>query len=159
MRVVIGTDHAGFDLKAPLIEEMQALGHTVIDVGTNGPDSVDYPDYARAVAETILQGKADAGVMLCGSGVGGCVAVNKFPGIRAGLCHDTFSAHQGVEDDAVNVLCMGARVIGPALAVEVLRAFLGGKFSGLPRHQRRLNKVIEIERQYMPGAAEPKATA
>ena len=157
MRIVIGSDHAGYDLKKPIVEQLETLGHTHLDVGTHNHDPVDYPDLAREVAEAILQGKAELGIMLCGSGIGGSIAANKFPGIRAGLCHDTFSAHQGVEDDAVNVLCLGARVIGRALAAEIVKTFLEAKFSGLERHRRRLNKVIEIEKQYSPAPVVSKA--
>ena len=153
MRVVIGTDHAGFELKAPIVEQVKALGHTPLDVGTFNTDAVDYPDYSRAVAEAILDGRADVGIVLCGSGVGGAIAANKFPGIRAGLCHDTFSAHQGVEDDAVNVLCLGARVVGRALACEIVKTFLNAKFSGLERHCRRVEKINAIERQFAPEGA------
>jgi len=153
MRVVIGADHAGFDLKAPIIAQLERLGHTPLDVGTHNNDPVDYPDLARAVAESILAGKADVGIMLCGSGVGGCVAANKFPGIRAGLCHDTFSAHQGVEDDAVNVLCLGSRIIGLALAAEIVKTFMNAKFSGLERHRRRVDKIAEIEKQFSASSA------
>jgi ribose 5-phosphate isomerase B len=159
MRVVIGTDHAGFELKAPIVAQVEALGHSTVDVGTHSAEAVDYPDYARGVAEAILVGKADVGILLCGSGVGGCIAANKFPGIRAGLCHDTFSAHQGVEDDAVNVLCLGARVVGRALAAEIVKTFLNAKFSGLERHQRRVNKIAEIEKQYSSAAAAAKASS
>ena len=148
MRVVVGTDHAGFDLKEPILEQLRSLGHAPIDVGCNSRDAVDYPDFARAIAETILDGKADVGIMLCGSGVGGCVAANKFPGIRAGLCHDTYSAHQGREDDDVNVLCLGARVIGRALAAEIVDTFLKAQFSGIERHRRRVQKIEAIEKQY-----------
>jgi ribose 5-phosphate isomerase B len=153
MRVVIGSDHAGFELKAPIIEQVKALGHTPQDVGTFSTDAVDYPDYSRAVAEAILDGRADVGIVLCGSGVGGAIAANKFPGIRAGLCHDTFSAHQGVEDDAVNVLCLGARVVGRSLALEIVKTFLNAKFSGLERHRCRVEKINAIERQYAPESA------
>jgi ribose 5-phosphate isomerase B len=145
MRVVIGTDHAGFELKAPILAQLKDLGHAAVDVGTHGADAVDYPDYARSVAETILEGRADVGILLCGSGVGGCIAANKFPGIRDGLCHDTFSAHQGVEDDGVNVLCLGARVVGKALAAEIVNTFLNAKFPGLERHQRRVNKIADTK--------------
>ena len=148
MRVVIGADHAGFDLKAPIVAQLEALGHTHLDVGTHNHDPVDYPDLAREVAEAILGGKADVGIMLCGSGIGGAIAANKFPGIRAGLCHDTYSAHQGREDDDVNVLCLGGRVVGRALAAEIVKTFLDARFSGLDRHQRRLSKVAAIERQF-----------
>lgn len=146
MNVAIGTDHAGFSLKAVLVDAIRDAGHVVIDCGAHviSPDD-DYPDFAAAVARTILDGKAERGVLLCGSGVGICVAANKFDGIRSGLCHDTFSARQGVEDDAMNVLALGARVIGPALATEVLRTFLRAEFSDAARHRRRLNKVIGFE--------------
>ncbi|HEY7680515.1 MAG TPA: ribose 5-phosphate isomerase B [Terriglobia bacterium] len=148
MRIVIGADHAGFDLKTPIVEHLRSLGHTLLDVGTHNHDPVDYPDLAREVAVAILQGKADLGIMLCGSGVGGAIAANKFPGIRAGLCHDTYSAHQGREDDDVNVLCLGARVVGRSLALEIVQAFLGARFSGLPRHRQRVEKIEGIERHY-----------
>jgi ribose 5-phosphate isomerase B len=148
MRIVIGSDHAGYDLKKPIVEQLESLGHTHLDVGTHNHDPVDYPDLAREVAEAILQGKADLGIMLCGSGIGGCIAVNKFPGIRAGLCHDTYSAHQGREDDDVNVLCLGARVVGRSLALDIVKTFLDASFSGLPRHRQRVEKVLEIEREH-----------
>jgi ribose 5-phosphate isomerase B len=146
MNIAIGSDHAGFSLKAPIVEAIRDAGHVVIDCGAQvvSPDD-DYPDFAAAVARTILDGNAERGVLLCGSGVGISVAANKFDGIRSGLCHDTFSARQGVEDDAMNVLSLGARVIGPALAVDVVRAFLRAEFSDAARHRRRLNKVIGFE--------------
>jgi ribose 5-phosphate isomerase B len=148
MRVVIGADHAGFELKQPVIDYVKDLGHTPVDVGTYSADAVDYPDNARAVAEKMRTKEADLGIMICGSGVGGCVAVNKFPGVRAAICHDVFSAHQGVEDDDMNVLCLGSRVIGRSLAMELVKTFLGAKFSGVERHQRRLNKVNAIEKEF-----------
>ncbi len=146
MIVAIGCDHAGFPLKDHVMAEVRAAGHEVLDCGakTLVPDD-DYPDYALAVAEAVRTGKADRGIVVCGSGVGVSVAANKIPGIRACMCHDTFSARQGVEDDSMNVLCLGARVIGPELASEVIKAYLPAKFSGLPRHQRRLDKVLKIE--------------
>lgn len=147
-KVAIGCDHAGFPLKAQVIEYLKKNGHEVLDLGTNSEQAVDYPDFAEAVGEAVSTGKADIGVVLCGSGVGACVAANKVKGVRAGLCHDTFSAHQGREDDDTNVLCMGARVIGPNLAMEVLDSFVKAKFSGAERHQRRLNKVLAIESKY-----------
>ncbi len=147
-KVAIGCDHAGFPLKAQVIEYLKKNGHEVLDLGTNSEQAVDYPDFAEAVGEAVSTGKADIGVVLCGSGVGACVAANKVKGVRAGLCHDTFSAHQGREDDDTNVLCMGARVIGPNLAMEVLESFVKAKFSGAERHQRRLNKVLAIENKY-----------
>ena len=148
MKIVIGSDHAGYDLKKPIVEQLESLGHTHLDVGTHNHDPVDYPDLAREVAEAILQGKAELGIMLCGSGIGGCIAVNKFPGIRAGLCHDTYSAHQGREDDDVNVLCLGARVVGRSLALDIVKTWLAASFSGLPRHRQRVEKLLEIEREH-----------
>lgn len=146
MKISIGADHAGYEMKQQLIEWIQKLGHTVHDVGTFEPGKPDdYPDYAILVARDILEGKADRGVLVCGSGVGVSVAANKFKGIRAGLCHDHYSAHQGVEHDDMNVLVVGARIIGPMMAQDVTEAFLKATFSGEERHVRRLNKVKEIE--------------
>ena len=150
MRIAIGADHAGFELKGTIVEYLKASGHMPLDLGTGSTDPVDYPDVARKVAEAMQQGKADLGILICGSGVGTSVAANKFTGIRAGLCHDTFSAHQGREDDDVNVLCLGARVIGKSLALEIVKTWLGAAFSGLERHQRRLEKVIAIEKENCP---------
>jgi RpiB/LacA/LacB family sugar-phosphate isomerase len=147
MRIAIGADHAGLDLKRALIEALDRDGHEVIDLGTNGREPVDYPDYARAVAQAVLRGEAQRGILVCGSGVGASIAANKFAGVRAGLCHDTYSAHQGVEHDDMNVLCLGARVIGAELAVELARAFLAARFDGEERHLRRLAKIAEMERQ------------
>lgn len=152
MKVAIGFDHAGFPLKTTLVSVLRDLGHDVSDLGTNGPEPVDYPDYALKVALAVISGDCERGIVVCGSGVGASVAANKVPGVRSALCHDTFSARQGVEDDDMNVLCLGARVIGPALAVEVLRAFLAAEFSGAERHVRRLNKVRAIEREAISGA-------
>jgi ribose 5-phosphate isomerase B len=148
MNLVVATDHGGFPLKARVIEELRKLGHQVTDLGTNSADPVDYPDYARAVAEAVLQHRADRAVLICGSGAGACVAANKFRGIRAATCHDSFSARQCVEDDDVNVLCLGARVIGPALAADVIRAYLGAEFTGEERHARRLGTIEAIEREF-----------
>lgn len=147
MIVAIGTDHAGFPLKEALVQAIRASGHEPLDCGAARVDPADdYPDFAKSVAEAMLAGSAERGVLLCGSGVGISVAANKFPGIRAALCHDTFSARQGVEDDAMNVLCLGARVVGPALAAEVVTAFLRASFSDAERHRRRLEKVRSFER-------------
>ena len=147
MKVALGTDHAGFALKTTVVEAITALGHSVVDCGAMQVDPYDdYPDFAAAVARAILDDRAERGVLLCGSGVGASVAANKFAGIRSALCHDTFSARQGVEDDAMNVLALGARVVGPALAVELVRAFLRAEFSGAERHRRRLAKVESFER-------------
>lgn len=148
MRIAIGADHAGFELKRNLVMYLAELGHDAVDVGVHRIEPVDYPDYAEAVAMTIRDGRADRGVLICGSGVGASVAANKLPGIRAGLCHDTYSAHQGVEHDDMNILVLGARVIGPELARELVGAFLGAKFAGEQRHRRRLEKVRALEARY-----------
>ncbi len=145
MRIVIGTDHAGFLLKKDLSAHIRRLGYQVVDVGTHGTDTVDYPDYAELLGRTLIDGLAERGVLICGSGVGASVAANKIPGIRAGLCHDTYSAHQGVEHDDMNVLVLGGRVIGPELARELVTAYLGARFTGEERHQRRLQKVSALE--------------
>jgi len=149
MIIAVGADHGGFHLKTKIVGFLKELGHEVSDVGTYNEDPVDYPDFALAVSQEILLKKADRGVLICGSGVGACVAANKFPGIRAGLCHDTFSAHQGVEDDNINVLCLGARVIGPELAKEIVKVWLSAAFSGAERHKRRLSKVEKIEKEFL----------
>jgi ribose 5-phosphate isomerase B len=148
MKIAVASDHAGFPLKARIIEELSKMGHATVDLGASSTDPVDYPDYARAVAEAVLQGRADRAVLLCGSGAGACVAANKFKGIRAATCHDTFSAHQSVEDDDVNILCLGARVVGPELAVEIVRRYVAAKFSGLERHRRRVGKIAAFEEQF-----------
>jgi RpiB/LacA/LacB family sugar-phosphate isomerase len=145
MRIAIASDHAGFELKQGLVKQLGELGHKVVDLGTNSEAPVDYPDYAVAVGEAVLGGAAERGILICGSGVGASVAANKLKGIRAGLCHDTYSAHQGVEHDDMNVLVLGARVIGPALGRELAAAFLNATFSGEERHVRRLNKVKALE--------------
>jgi len=148
MNLVVATDHGGFPLKARVIEELRKIGHQVTDLGTNSADPVDYPDYARAVAQAILQGRAERAVLICGSGAGACVAANKFRGIRAATCHDSFSARQCVEDDDVNVLCLGARVIGPELAVDLVRDYVRASFSGAERHRRRLGKIAAFEADF-----------
>lgn len=148
MRIAVGSDHAGFAMKQELSDYLRGLGHTVVDLGTHSSDPVDYPDYAEAIGSAVLSGSVERGVLICGSGVGASVAANKLPGIRAGLCHDTYSAHQGVEHDDTNVLVLGARVIGPELANELVRAFIGARFSGEPRHRRRLEKISSLERRF-----------
>jgi ribose 5-phosphate isomerase B len=148
MRIAVGADHRGVVLKSAAIETIRALGHEVIDLGTDSTDAVDYPDYALKVAQCMLGGDADRGLLLCGSGVGATIAANKVHGIRAGTCHDPYSAHQGVEDDDMNVLCLGSGVVGASLANEIIESWLNAKFSGLERHVRRLNKVLDIERKY-----------
>lgn len=145
MRTAIGSDHAGFELKTALAKFLRELGDDVVDVGTYNSDPVDYPDFAEAVGRAILERRADRGVLICGSGIGASVAANKIPGIRAGLCHDTYSAHQGVEHDDMNVLVLGARVIGPAMAQELVSAYAHARFTNEERHVRRLNKVKALE--------------
>jgi ribose 5-phosphate isomerase B len=149
MILAIGADHGGFYLKTIVVDFLKILGHDVNDVGTYSDEPVDYPDYARAVSKEILLKKAERGILICGSGVGSCVAANKFPGIRAAICHDTFSAHQGVEDDNINILCLGARVVGHELAKDIVRVWLSSSFSGVERHIRRLAKIDEIEKEFL----------
>lgn len=148
MNLVVASDHAGYPLKARVIDELRQAGHQVADLGTDSTNPVDYPDYARAVALAILAGRAERAVLLCGSGAGASVAANKFRGIRAATCHDSFSARQCVADDDVNVLCLGARVIGPELAVDLVRDYAGARFSGADRHRRRLAKVAAFEAEF-----------
>ena len=146
MKISIGADHAGFEMKRDLVQFVGKLGHAVQDVGTFAPDKPDdYPDYAILVAKDVQAGKADRGILVCGSGVGVSVAANKFKGVRAAMCHDHYSAHQGVEHDDLNVLVLGARIIGQMMAQDVTQAFLEAKFSNEERHVRRLNKVKGIE--------------
>jgi len=148
MRIVVGADHAGFILKQEIARDLRAQGHDVIDVGTDSTDPVDYPDFALAVANAVIDEQAERGVLICGSGVGASVAANKVRGIRAGICHDTYSAHQGVEHDNMNVLVLGGRVIGQMLAHELVRAFIGATFNGEPRHVRRLAKITALEDEW-----------
>jgi ribose 5-phosphate isomerase B len=145
MRVALGSDHAGYELKNHLASYLSDFGFTVFDLGTHGPESVDYPDFAAAVGKAVIDGRADRGIIVCGSGAGACVAANKIHGIRAATAHDTYTAHQSVEHDDVNVLCIGSRVVGEAVANELASAFLGAEFSNEERHVRRLNKVKALE--------------
>ena len=148
MRIAIAADHAGFPLKQLAIDTAHAAGHETTDLGTNSPiDPVDYPNTARAAAEAIRAGEADRAIIVCGSGAGVAIAASKFDGIRAAVAHDTYTAHQMVEHDDVNVLCLGGRVIGPALAEDVMRAFLAAEFSGEERHRRRLDLMRRIEQE------------
>ena len=153
MKLVISSDHAGFALKEEVRADLAAAGHEVIDLGTYKCEpGDDYPDFAEKVGEAIKSGVAPRGILICGSGVGVCVAANKIPGIRAGICHDTYSAHQGVEHDDMNVLVLGARIIGPALAFELAHAFVGAKFQAQEeRFERRCKKVKAIEAKYLCG--------
>lgn len=146
MKVAVASDHAGFPLKDTILETIRQAGHEAIDLGTDSTASVDYPDFAEKAGRAVQRGEAERAIVVCGSGVGAAVAANKMLGVRAGLCHDTYSAHQCVEHDDVNVLALGGRVIGPEVAIEVVRAFLGAQFTGEERHVRRLNKVLAIER-------------
>ena len=146
MKIACAFDHAGFPLKDATLAAVRAAGHEPIDLGTNSADPVDYPDYALAVGQAVVAGEADRGIIVCGSGAGVAVAAAKIPGIRACCIHDHYTAHQGVEHDDVNVLCMGGRVIGPVTAQDVISAFLAAEFSGEERHIRRLGKVLAIER-------------
>ena len=145
MKIAIACDHAGFPYKAKGIDAILKAGHEVLDLGTHSTDPVDYPDYAEAAARAVVRGEAERGIVLCGSGVGACIAANKIKGVRAGLCHDPYSAHQGVEHDDMNILALGARVIGIEMVPELVTAFLSAKFSGDPRHQKRLAKINALD--------------
>jgi ribose 5-phosphate isomerase B len=146
MRVAIAADHGGFSLKAPLVQMLTQAGHDVLDLGAHNDERSDYPDFSKAVGEALQQDKADRGIVICGSGVGACVAANKMRGIRACVCHDTYSAHQGVEHDDMNVLVLGARVVGIELAYDIVRAFIGAEFNNGDRYIARLKKVEAMER-------------
>lgn len=156
MRIVVGADHAGFEMKQVLADYLRQRGHEVIDKGTDSDDPVDYPDFAEAVSGVLLAGQAERGVLVCGSGVGASVSANKIPGIRAGLCHDTYSARQGVEHDDMNILVLGARVIGVEMARELVDHFLAAKFNGEERHRRRVEKIKALERRYGKTALKEK---
>jgi ribose 5-phosphate isomerase B len=149
MKIAVASDHAGLLLKDGLVARLRKLRRPLLDLGVHRPDPVDYPDTARSLALALLKGRAGRGVLICGSAVGVCVAANKFPGIRAGICHDTYSAHQGVEHDDMNVLCLGGRIVGLELAWDIVQVFLNARFSGEPRHRRRLAKVRKIESETM----------
>ena len=150
MQVAIGADHGGYTLKSDMVRVLESLGHDVIDKGAHSFDAEDdFPDFAAPVAEAVQTGDAERGIILCGSGVGACIAANKFPGVRAGLCHDTYSAAQGVRHDDMNVLCLGARVVGVALAEALVTSFMGASLESEPRFQRRLDKVVAIENEQM----------
>lgn len=151
MRVAIGCDHAGVDLKHEIVGYLREQGIVVTDFGTEGAESVDYPDYARKVAEAVRGGEADRGILICGTGIGMSIAANKIPGVRAALCHDVFSARATREHNDANVLTMGARVIGPGLALEIVRTWLSGEYAGGGRHARRLEKIAAIERDWSRG--------
>ena len=147
MTIAVACDHGGFPLKAKVIETIRAAGHEVVDLGTNSTEPVDYPDFAAAAGRAVLDGRAARGIIICGSGVGASVAANKLVGIRSGVCHDVYSAHQAVEHDDMNLLALGARVIGDELAADLVRAFLAAQYTAAPRHVRRLAKVAALERE------------
>ena len=151
MKIVVGCDHAGFPLKQTVIDAVRAAGHDVIDVGTNSADPVDFPDTAKSVGEAIQRGQAERGILLCGSGVGACIAANKMKGVWASICHDTYSAAQGVQHDRMNVLCLGGRVIGPELASALVKSFLGARYlgddAGGERLARRVKKIEGMEEE------------
>ena len=149
MRIVVGSDHAGFQLKNAMGDLIRSLGHSVLDVGAFNENPSDYPDFSEAVGRAVLDGRADRGVLICGSGIGASVACNKLIGIRAGICHDTYSGHQGVEHDNMNVLVMGSRVVGEKLAEDIVRAFLAANFTNEERHVRRLAKVHALEEKML----------
>lgn len=153
MRLALSSDHAGYELKRDLAAILGQKGHDVLDLGTHSTAPCDYPDAAESVAQAVRSGDAQRGIIVCGSGAGVSIAANKFPGIRAAVCHDTYSAHQAVEHDDMNVLCIGSRVIGSALAQEIITAFLGATFSGEPRHRRRLDKILAFERRFSTAPA------
>lgn len=148
MKIALGADHGGFELKRTLHALLEKQGHKVINLGTDSAQAVDYPDYAERVALAVTRGDAERGIMVCGSGVGACIAANKIRGARAALCHDTFSAHQGVEDDDANILCLGERVVGINLAIDIVTVWLNARFSNAERHCRRLKKVLHLEEKY-----------
>jgi len=156
MKLTIGSDHAGFELKQMLMDHLRQSGHDLLDVGTDSAAPVDYPDYAEAVALSVLRGKSERGILICGSGVGASVAANKIPGVRAGLCHDSYSAHQGVEHDDMNILVLGSRVIGPELAKDLCITFINARFTAEERHVRRLTKIHAIEQRYSLDAPKEK---
>jgi RpiB/LacA/LacB family sugar-phosphate isomerase len=149
MRVVLGADHAGFELKQTIIAHVKAMGHEVLDVGTDSTEAVDYPDFAEAVGMAVVSKEADRGILICGSGVGASVSVNKIPGIRAAVCHDCYSAHQGVEHDDMNVLVLGARIIASSLAQDLVWLYLGAEFSKEERHLKRIAKITKLENKFL----------
>ena len=148
MKVGVASDHAGFALKETLKQEIAALGHEVVDLGTHSGESVDYPDFAEKLGLAVVRGEVARGVLFCGSGIGASVAANKIPGVRAGNCSDTYSAHQGVEHDAMNILVLGGRTVGVAVATEMVRAYLTAEYTHEARHEKRLAKVLAIEARY-----------
>lgn len=150
MKIAVGADHAGVELKRKVLEQLKKAGHLPLDLGTHDAAPVDYPDYTASVCEKVLSGEAERGIVICGSGIGACIAANKFKGILAGLCHDLYSARQAVEHDNTNVLCLGARVLEEGLALKIVETWTLARFSGEERHQRRLEKIRGIESRRNP---------
>lgn len=148
MRLVVGGDHAGFPLKGPVVEALRSWGHEVTDVGTHSPEPVDFPDIAEKVCRALITGEAERAIMVCGTGVGASIACNKVPGIRAAVCHDVYSAHQCVEHDNVNIMCLGAQIVGDRLAFDLVRAFLSAEFSTAEHFRRRVAKLGELEKRF-----------
>ena len=151
MKVAVATDHGGYPLKETVITTLRELGHELIDFGTDSMESVDYPDYAKKAGEAVAKGEADRAILLCGSGVGVCITANKIPGVYACVCHDSYTAYQGVEHDQMNALCLGGRVIGTELAIVIVKSFMSARFSGVPRHERRVDKMKAIEKKQLKG--------
>jgi ribose 5-phosphate isomerase B len=147
LKIAIGSDHAGFPLKDTIIKGIEALGHQVTDHGSYNPDPVDFPDITKLVGNAVLNGDAERGILVCGTGVGACIAANKIPGIRASVCHDIYSAHQCVEHDDVNIVCIGAQIIGPSVAIELVEKFIQAKFSTAEEFRRRVQKLNEMDRR------------
>ena len=151
MKVAVATDHGGYPLKDTVITTLRELGHEPIDFGTDSIESVDYPDFAKKAGEAVAKGEADRAILLCGSGVGVCITANKIPGVYACVCHDSYTAYQGVEHDQMNALCLGGRVIGTELAIVIVKSFMSARFSGVPRHERRVDKMKAIEKKQLKG--------
>jgi ribose 5-phosphate isomerase B len=147
MRIAVGADHAGFPLKAPVLEALRSWGHEAEDLGTHSTEPVDFPDVVLPVCTAVLEGRAERGILVCGTGIGACMAANKVAGIRAALCHDIHSAHQSVEHDDANVMCVGAKIAGEWLALDLIHAFIDARFGGEEHFQRRIEKIAEIERR------------
>jgi ribose 5-phosphate isomerase B len=157
MKIAIGGDHAGFPLKGPVVEALKSRGHEVTDFGTHSAEPVDFPDVAQKVCDAVRQGQAERAIMVCGTGVGACIAANKIPGVRAALCHDVYSAHQCVEHDDVNVMCLGAQIVGDKLAMELIDAFLKAEFSTEEHFRRRVRKLHEMEQRFADEMSKVKA--
>ena len=151
MKVAVATDHGGYPLKETVITALRELGHEPIDFGAESMESVDYPDFAKIAGEAVAKGEADRAILLCGSGVGVCITANKIPGVYACVCHDSYTAYQGVEHDQMNALCLGGRVIGTELAIVIVKSFMSARFSGVPRHERRVEKMKAIEKKQLKG--------